>query len=124
MTGSPQGARRQELLKLFLQISIILLQGWPDLMVEGLVHRPNIPWPSPEKRGNRTSRVLARQMSGSASKLERRKAVWNCGLHGARVLTIRFQSAVWPMATDKKDAITMPAKPIKYQRFGVLLIAH
>jgi hypothetical protein len=36
-------------------------------------------------------------------------AVWNCGLHGARVLTIRFQSAVWPTATDKKDAITIPA---------------
>jgi len=28
------------------------------------------------------------------------------------------------MATDRKDAITIPAKPIKYHRFGILLIPH
>jgi hypothetical protein len=31
------------------------------------------------------------------------------GLHGAKVLTIRFQSAVLPTAADRKDAVAIAA---------------
>ena len=31
------------------------------------------------------------------------------GFHGAKALTMPFQSAVRPTATDKKEAITIPA---------------
>jgi hypothetical protein len=59
---------------------------------------------------NRTSPVLGLHMDGfRVNQLQRRMAVWDSGFHGAKVLTMRFQSAVWPTATDMKDAITIPA---------------
>ena len=41
--------------------------------------------------------------------LQRRMSVWDSGFHGTKLLTMRSQSAVWPTATDMKDAITIPA---------------
>jgi hypothetical protein len=35
--------------------------------------------------------------------------LWDSGFHGTKLLTMRSQSAVWPTATDMKDAITIPA---------------
>jgi hypothetical protein len=39
----------------------------------------------------------------------RSQVLWGQVLHGAKVLTIRFQTAVLPTATDRKDAIAIPA---------------